>query len=209
MGIGWAYMNKNTVQYYYNAYAGLVPFFYSSPNDYIALNSEKFPIEQLIPKVKAINSSDKSEPNQELTTENNIEPVKIDENIPVNTIYLQDTTSISYLPVKTETETDTTESQLTEPTQTVVENKPEPEVIITKPSGHQYLIIAGAFREKSNADKLIADLRAKGYTAGYAGQNNRGLWMVSIERFDILSEAKERLITIRKEESEDYWILKV
>jgi cell division septation protein DedD len=212
MGIGWAYMNKHIVQQYYNAYAGLVPFFYASPNDYIAINSEKFPIEQIMPKVKALNSLDNSISKAPAIVENDLEPAPLVSEIEQEVNNPLDTAAYSaVIPVETESTSaiDTIAEQLAEVSPIVVESKPEPEVIISEPQGPQYLIIAGAFREKTNADKLVLDLRAKGYTSEHVGQNKRGLWMVSVERFDNISQAKERLNIIRKEESEDCWLLKV
>jgi len=209
MGVGWSYMNKHIVQRYYNAYAGLVPFFYSSPNDYIVLHSEKFPIEQIMPKVKVINSLDGSFQKKQPTVENNLEPASMLLPAIQDAVYQPDTASIVDTSTQSSLIANTVAAQVIEETSPIVESKPEPEIVVTKPQGTQYLIIAGAFREKANADNLVHALRAKGYTADYAGQNNRGLWMVSVERFDMLSEARERLITIRREENADYWILKV
>lgn len=228
LGVSWTYMHRYRVEYYYNTYAGLVPFFYASPNDYMAVNSEKYPIYRILPKVIAISSLDKSRADKKPVVENNLEPALIEEKIVQNTDQdqdtEQDTNTFNYFP--DQIESDTSAGQNTEITQDqpvdqdieqpkieniepVAEEKVEAEVVITKPQGQQYLIIAGAFREKANAEKLINDLRAKGYSADFAGQNKIGLWMVSIERFDELNEAKERLMVIRKEESADYWILKV
>jgi cell division septation protein DedD len=210
MGIGWAYMNKHVVQRYYNAYAGLVPFFYSSPNDYIAVNSEKFPLEKILPKVKVSNSPESetaiTQPN---TIENNLETVPMNTEITQDSAYQQDTASLPYLSSPSDIDTIQSQTKDEEAIQEVVVSTPEPEVVISKPQGPQYLIIAGAFREKSNADKLILDLQAKGFTAEHIGQNKRGLWMVSIERFDFLEQARERLNVIRKDEQSDYWLLKV
>jgi hypothetical protein len=215
MGVGWAYMHRDAVKYYYNSYAGLVPFFYSSPNDYIALHSEKFPMEKIIPKVKALNAIENKSVETPIVVENNLEPAPIiTENIQ-DSVYQQETTTLYDLPVQNEDFAENVNEQIAENTQAVVENAPEPEpepeveIVISEPQGPQYLIIAGAFREKANADKLILELRAKGYTAEHAGQNKRGLWMVSVERFDQINKAKDRLVVIRKEESEDYWLLKI
>ncbi|MFZ4465218.1 MAG: SPOR domain-containing protein, partial [Bacteroidales bacterium] len=93
--------------------------------------------------------------------------------------------------------------------ETIVKTEPEPEVVISEPSGPQYLIIAGAFREKTNAEKLILDLSARGHNAVMSGQNKRGLWLVSIGRYDMLSDAQKQLETVRREEGKDLWILKM
>lgn len=240
MGFAWSYMNKHIVQQYYNAYAGLVPFFYSSPNDYLLVNSDKFPIDKLLSGVKAINSLDKNTNKSGLISiENNLEPAVQPQVQSIENLVIVDTantTHDSYLPdnqintnesqesnsqqdfiqstsVQTEnslpenpqTENLTVEKAKEKVTQTVT----EPEAIISEPVGPQYLIIAGAFREKTNAEKLILELSARGHNAVMSGQNKRGLWLVSIGRYDQLSDAKKQLETVRREEGKDLWILKM
>jgi hypothetical protein len=211
MGVGWAYMHRDAVKYYYNSYAGLVPFFYASPNDYIALHSEKFPMEKILPKVQALNTIENRSEKAAIEVENNLEPAPIITDNIQDSVYQQETVNLSDLPVQNEDVSEIVADQIVENTQPIIESEPEPEpeIIISEPQGPQYLIIAGAFREKTNADKLVLELRAKGYTAEHVGQNKRGLWMVSVERFDQLNQAKDRLAVIRKEESADYWLLKI
>ncbi|SMP05120.1 Sporulation related domain-containing protein [Muriicola jejuensis] len=70
-------------------------------------------------------------------------------------------------------------------------------------------IIAGAFREKDNADRKIRQLRDKGYDAFYVGQNKFGLYQVAFESHDDPREALEALKRIRAAESRDAWLLSV
>ncbi len=240
MGFAWSYMNKHIVQQYYNAYAGLVPFFYSSPNDYLLVNSEKFPIEKLLSGVKVINSLDNRTTKPGLVAiENNLEhaiqPIEQsienptitdtasaipDSYLPDNQINTYEQPDISNQQDITQTTISQSENSLPDVTQaeirtvekakeTIVKTEPEPEVVISEPSGPQYLIIAGAFREKTNAEKLILDLSARGHNAVMSGQNKRGLWLVSIGRYDMLSDAQKQLETVRREEGKDLWILKM
>ncbi|MBT8281419.1 MAG: SPOR domain-containing protein [Muriicola sp.] len=70
-------------------------------------------------------------------------------------------------------------------------------------------IIAGAFREKSNADKKINLLQNKGYDAFYVGQNKFGLYQVAFSSYSNPKEALEALKQIRLTESKDAWLLSV
>jgi cell division septation protein DedD len=240
MGFAWSYMNKQIVQQYYNAYAGLVPFFYSSPNDYLLVNSEKFPLDKILPSVKAINGLDKrTSKNGLVAIENNLEPAVQPVEQPIENPIITDTASSipdTYLPdnqintyespasvdqqVNPQANISQTENSLPEvsqaeirtvekTTEPIVKPEPEPEIVISEHIGPQYLIIAGAFREKTNAEKLILELSARGHNAVMSGQNKRGLWLVSIGRYDQLTDAKKQLETVRCEEGKDLWILKM
>ncbi len=70
-------------------------------------------------------------------------------------------------------------------------------------------IIAGAFRERSNADRKIRQLQNKGFDAFYVGQNKFGLYQVAFESHDSPREALEALKRIRETESRDAWLLSV
>lgn len=47
----------------------------------------------------------------------------------------------------------------------------------------KYFLIAGCFKEKQNADALVAELITKGFAAELAGQNSIGLYRVSFHSF--------------------------
>jgi len=70
-------------------------------------------------------------------------------------------------------------------------------------------IIAGAFRERSNADKKIRQLQNKGYDAFYVGQNKFGLFQVAYASYADPKEALEALKQIRLSDSRDAWLLSV
>lgn len=77
---------------------------------------------------------------------------------------------------------------------------------VTKKRHH---IIAGAFRERGNADRKIAQLRNKGYDAFYVGQNKFGLFQVAFDSFEDPKQALKVLKQIRVSESRDAWLLSV
>lgn len=70
-----------------------------------------------------------------------------------------------------------------------------------------YHIIAGAFRETENANKKVEQLLAKGYDSQILGVNKWNLTQVSYASFNSRAEALKALRTIKKNDSEDAWLL--
>ncbi len=68
-------------------------------------------------------------------------------------------------------------------------------------------IIAGAFRDKKNADKLISRLKVKGFKTSYLGTNKFGLHQVAYQSFSNKKQAVSFLNKIKKEENKTAWIL--
>lgn len=68
-------------------------------------------------------------------------------------------------------------------------------------------VIAGAFREKANATKLISRLDSKGFEATYLGTNKYGLHQVAYQSFSDKVEAVRFLSKIKREENKSAWIL--
>lgn len=71
-----------------------------------------------------------------------------------------------------------------------------------------YHIVAGAFREISNANRLVAKLQAEGYPAAIADTNHRGLYVVSIHSFSSRQEAFSELRNIRTSGHPSAWVYK-
>ena len=74
-------------------------------------------------------------------------------------------------------------------------------------TGHFY-IISGAFKSKENADKLIEQLRAKNFGASLAGQNKKGLYLVSAASCDDANQATLKLQEVLEKGIKAAWILK-
>jgi len=89
---------------------------------------------------------------------------------------------------------------------TVIRQTPATE-IKTNASGH-FLIISGAFKVKENADKLLNQLRAKNLDATLAGQNKKGLYLVSAASCDDAGQATLKLKEVLDKGIEAAWILK-
>ncbi len=70
-----------------------------------------------------------------------------------------------------------------------------------------YHIIAGAFREPTNAEKKLQQLLQKGYNAKILGVNKWNLTQVAYQSFNSRNEAINTLNTIKKSVSKDAWLL--
>jgi len=71
-----------------------------------------------------------------------------------------------------------------------------------------YHIIGGAFRDHNNALKLITMLQEQGYPATVVDTTAGGLYVVSMNGFSNLSDAKNGLSEIKKAGFSSSWILK-
>jgi hypothetical protein len=71
-----------------------------------------------------------------------------------------------------------------------------------------YYIIGGAFRDHSNALKLISMLEEKGYPASVVDTTPGGLYIVSMKRLDNYADAKSQLSEIKKAGFASSWILR-
>jgi hypothetical protein len=80
---------------------------------------------------------------------------------------------------------------------------------LTKKVAGKHHVVAGAFREKSNANKKIRQLLNKGYDAFYIGQNKFGLHQVAFDSFENPVTALKFLANVRQTESKDAWMLSV
>jgi hypothetical protein len=209
-----AILNQQFLTRYYNSYAGLVPFFYSSPNEYLIRNLEAIPIEKFLrtnnqpetPHSKQIESSGKDVP---IPAQLNVKPDDLGEQKAVNDF--SSTDKINYdLPTETGPmpAEDAGNSERNQKPQAASEAQELSENIRQNQlSG--YHIVAGAFREKDNADKLLAQLLNKGYNAQFSGRTNSGLWRVSFEVLSSRSQAIERLAVIKSSENPQAWLLKL
>jgi cell division septation protein DedD len=89
------------------------------------------------------------------------------------------------------------------PAPTIDRSKPK-----IQPTGKQYYIIAGSFAKEKNAQKLIAQLIEKGFSAIVADTNKNGMYRVAYSGFSNKSEAKQQLLAIRQEENAEAWLLR-
>ncbi len=74
-------------------------------------------------------------------------------------------------------------------------------------SGQFYSIIAGSFRDQTNAERKLAVLKAQGFEAAFAEQSADGLIRVAYGRFETKREAYSLLSFIKNSLEEEAWYL--
>lgn len=77
-----------------------------------------------------------------------------------------------------------------------------------EPSGPLYYIIAGSFSNVKNAERLVSNLKLKGFNAQIADTNSTGMFRVAYTGIKKLSEAKEKLYAIRQDDNPDAWLIR-
>lgn len=88
-------------------------------------------------------------------------------------------------------------------------NNPLPEInldVVKKELPKKFHLIAGAFGEKANAHKKVAQLKRKGFNAEIIGVNKWGLTQVSFESYTTRKEAVAHLQIIKKSIAKDAWL---
>lgn len=89
-----------------------------------------------------------------------------------------------------------------------VENKkPEPVKTHLTSTSNRFHIIGGAFKNPANADKMVHQLKTKGYPASIVGINKWQLTQVAFGSFTTQEEANVFLRKIKTTEAKDAWIL--
>lgn len=89
----------------------------------------------------------------------------------------------------------------------VIENpNVEPVTLVIKEEKLNYHIVAGAFREESNAEKAYLELSKQGYKSRKLDKNKYGLYPVLFGSFQTYEEAQQSLKEIRNINS-DAWLL--
>lgn len=85
---------------------------------------------------------------------------------------------------------------------------PVPAVTLTVKEGKlPYHIMAGAFRDEKNAQRVFEDLSEKGYKAKRIERNKHGLYPVLYGSFTTYTEAEKLKNEIRAKENPQAWIL--
>ncbi|MBK9291335.1 MAG: SPOR domain-containing protein [Bacteroidetes bacterium] len=229
---GAAYMNKNLVAGYYQQYVGqasMLPLFYASPGEYLLMHIDRLPKDMLLitnemPKPdeehdKLRKASDNLLPAQpyrpEMSPEVSHPADKPDDNADTGSDF---TVKMGYtLPV--DAVTGIKEAAAPEPVQEIISQavaQPESEVaqvVPTQVAGIEdnelrgFFIVAGAFREKVNAEKLVSELRARGFEASITGRTGGGLWRVTYERHNNRQAALNRLSQIKQTVDNQAWLL--
>ncbi len=194
------YYKFGTVKEYYNNYASVIPFFYSSPNEYIAKNLNEPPVMSVLTLVDKLSSPEanpkikKEVPKKKTETKTTTEAPKAEEK-PKQEEEIQKITPTKKEndPAKQKEEVDPTEIPIA-----ANDNKE-----------FKHFIIAGVFREKANAERMTNNLKAKGFNAMIVDQDRSGLYRVCFDAFSNMNEANKQLAIIREDEESAAWVLSI
>ena len=73
---------------------------------------------------------------------------------------------------------------------------------------YRYYIIAGSFSKEANAQRLVSQLRDKGFNAVIAGTSRNGMTRVAYVGFNRFKQALQQLSIVRQQENPSAWIMK-
>ena len=213
MMIGWGFMNKDTVNTYYNNYSSMIPLFYSQPNAYVIDNIDKVPIAKMSSSNFGswwISLFEKSEAKASpiIKKENPAKTSKVKTNV------VQHDAKMPALEVKKTENPAPVKTKRTKAVPTVSVTKVPPEKSAAKPSAakqmtpsRRFFIIAGAFKSMHNVRALMRSLKNQGYAPLVAGENAYGWRRVAFGVFNSRLQAEKQLQMIREKDSPSAWIL--
>ncbi|NOY51587.1 MAG: SPOR domain-containing protein [Chlorobi bacterium] len=223
---------RDAMLYYWNANKHIVPFLYNHPNDYLSANAGLMHLEKLnvsnagwlidlasqktddkIVK-KAINDEEKKLVEIK-SADNNI---NADDGMPA-TAYEKGQAALNnsiadepqdkyYHDNETANSADETIVPDEEP-QPIAEEIPKLNSVNDYPETitDSYFIIAGSFGNRRNAERLVNELKSKGFDALVADTNSRGMFRVAYMGFNSPEEANLQLLAIREESNSQAWLL--
>ncbi len=229
----WGFLNVNSVKHFYDNYAQLIPFFSSSPSEYLVKNINKFPMKDISNDV--MRSDSVNLPDNIVNEKSTKIPQGVEENkIPTNkeeekkrqldkgpsdlgvTKSIKDD-KVPETPVENPVENpvDTSieesvekalEKTLQKDNSDFVQPLQLQEVVKIEDNTPKYFIIGGAFESLSNAQKLVENLKNQGFDSEIVGLNKYGLYRVSYSKFSDRTEASKQLKVIKKDKNPSAWI---
>lgn len=224
MVVGWGFMNKTTVKKYYSNYSSVIPLFYSSPNTYLVDNINHAPMSKIgqsktglwiVSLFRKMEHSSENKPVAKIENKaaHSVAKSKSTEPIPAKSNVKNDSKIVEKA-TKTPAKSLSITAKAVSNNNIVANNatktsltslKKENKSGFSSSQGHIF-IIAGAFRDKSNAENLIHKLRLKGYPAVEAGFTKSGLLRVAFGQFESREKAEQQLLAIRNDENPSAWI---
>lgn len=245
------YLRFDLVRNFYNNYSQAIPFFYSTPSDYLAANFEyNNSIQQFIPdqsnaatgkqsaEIKKTNKTGfgfslndfSFNDDQNKNSDSSLEEEKTEKGSPNEpwsdkTSKSSDDINESFLNDQPQNEidqkTETTDNNSSTGKILTMENSNELKEENTAPQNQteaikvekpnvpenlKYYIIAGSFMNLRNANRLVKELKTKGFNASVIGQNKYGDHRVCYEGFASINDAQEKLAYIRKNYNPSAWL---
>ncbi len=196
------FLNFGSLQRFYTNYSSVIPFFYTTPSEYLAMNITEKPFNKLI----STNGSDANDNNSPAFVIQNISENLSDNE--TNDTSVPDESD--YETASSQNEEEFEDSSLRDESESFEKQEPgiisqNPETISRDP--YSYYIIAGSFENLANAEQYASQLAIHGFDASVVGQNNYGYYRVCYSGFYGRIEAERELAIIRKDENPQAWIL--
>jgi len=222
MGIGYMYMKRDAMGYYFDRYYSHIPIFYSSVNDYFSANINSTPVAKISRGTASFFPIvlDKNKNENLIVKENNGDHESITFNEDIKDEIVGDGNDAEIVviePTPEDIEKPAYSRALNEDGNTdddleVPDTKTEPEPVkITDNTPvittDRFFIIGGSFSKETNAKKLVQELKGKGYSALIADTNKYGMFRVAIESFKSRIEAERNLVAIRRDTNPKAWVL--
>ena len=219
MGVGYIYMHRHAMSYYWENHAHQIPLFYTSPQAYYANNIDLLPIEKLsyysalwLPGLYESNDQPQTAHKQPIDiSQATLIPIQSANTMKVDQELIEEPGILETIAEKISGEPITKE----------VKNPPEtvehealntsvttPAVVPSSSTSYNYYIIAGSFNNEKNALNLVAQLKANGFDAMIADTNKYGMFRVAFKGFKNEADASQELVTIKNRHNQEAWLLK-
>jgi cell division septation protein DedD len=221
MGSYYTFNNYHSMLYYWNRYQVRIPFLYSSPNDYLAANAGILSLEKInvsnagwLSGLLKFNESTDQPESSEIAKEN---VVKTDNNsiLDISKPDVQKDLKDSEIESEEVVIVPAKEKELLAANKEIRNTKPAikqniaDENVVASISAKQFrfFIIAGSFKNETNALKFVSSLKNQGYDALIADTNSYGMFRVAFMGFTNMAEAEKKLVAVRRESNPQAWIL--
>ncbi len=196
--IGFTFLFRN------DKVSGKLPFFYSNTGSYLANNFDLIPVSGIyrffsnswIVK-KAFDDDNTEKPVVEEQENKNVEPAE--NGISYASKSENEETSVDVEQSQTgnnEEKTNLQETDNSDQLETGFRDEPN------------YFVIAGSFKDRANALKLVSKMKSWGYDALIAGESSSGMTRVAYGKFHSLEEAMSFLEKVKEGGNKSAWILK-
>lgn len=219
--------NRHAMIYYLDRYKVAIPFLYNNPSDYLAANAGMLSLEKIsvsqagwLSSILDFNNKT-SEPMEEIKGSIIEETFDLDDNVIYPTINDEQPAGeldikvseeiIADEPIEIQVEDNTYSINLSdsEPELKIDNSNAKKKVAVLKPlNQNKYFIIAGSFKSENNALNLVKSLKNQGYNALIADTNSYGMYRVALMGFNGMTEAKNRLVAVKRDYNSQAWILK-
>lgn len=213
MGIGYSYMRRDAMKFYFDKYSSHIPLLYSSVNDYLTSNINSTPVASLSRGTASFFPLVLNDDDQPVADDN--EMVRLSDSsflteqiTPEEIDYVIEDASNENSPgVDKEIIVDEPKEEITDNPVIEKENKVEVPDIKPSLSIERFFLIAGSFSNEENAKRLVLELKQQGYNALIADTNKYGMYRVAFTSFSNRHDANQQLLAIREDTNPKAWLL--